>query len=224
MSYLIEAKQLTKIYGDVNTQRPVLNNVSLNLARGERIAIMGPSGAGKSTLMHLLGLLDTPTYGTLTLDGHTIDTASDNMLAHLRNTYIGFVFQQFMLLPRFTALQNVCLPQLYRTDRRVDEAHALNMLKLVNMDAYAHKRPTELSGGQQQRVAIARALVNTPDILLADEPTGALDQKTGAEVMQLFKTLNETQGVTVIVITHDAAVAAQCQRVLHIKDGCLQCD
>jgi len=215
---LIEVHNLTKTYkmGDVEVH--ALRDVSLTIEQGEMIAIMGPSGSGKSTLMNILGCLDQPTSGTYLLDAIDVGKLNDNQLATIRNQKIGFVFQQYMLLQRRTALSNVELPMLYgdNTDRR---ARAEAALHAVGMSDRMHHKPNELSGGQQQRVAIARALVNNPRIILADEPTGALDSTTGAEIMHIFTRLNAEQGITIILVTHESDVAAYARRIIHMRDG-----
>ena len=201
----------------------VLRGVNLRIARGDFAAIMGPSGSGKSTLMHIIGLLDRPTRGRYLLRGQEIGALADDELAALRNATIGFVFQTFHLLPRLNAWQNVGLPLVYRgLDRREIQRRALAMLERVGLQARAAHRPDELSGGQRQRVAIARALVGEPEILLADEPTGALDSQTAEGIMQLLGDLHEAQGMTVIVITHDHAIASQCPRRLRVREGLLE--
>jgi len=201
-----------------------LSGISLDIDRGEYVAIMGPSGSGKSTLMNLIGCLDTPTRGTYLLNGKRVSDMNDNELARIRNEEIGFVFQTFNLLPRATALHNVELPLVYAgvsaTDREVRARGALERVELG--DRMTH-RPNELSGGQRQRVAIARALVNNPSILLADEPTGNLDSKTGAEILSLFEKLH-LAGNTIVLVTHEADVAAFAHRIVHIRDGQVEKD
>ena len=198
----------------------VLQGVNLRINRGDLSAVMGPSGSGKSTLMNIIGLLDRPTGGQYILKGREIGSMDDDEIAALRNVSIGFVFQSFHLLARLNAWQNVGLPLVYRgTGRAEIRDRAIAMLEKVGLEARALDRPGELSGGQRQRVAIARALVGEPEMLLADEPTGALDTETGQEIMRLLIELNAREGVTAIVITHDHAVAAQCRRRLRIRNG-----
>jgi putative ABC transport system ATP-binding protein len=221
---VIRTEELTKAYRMGLEELNVLNGVSLEILRGEYVAIMGPSGSGKSTLMNLLGCLDAPTAGNYWLAGRLVSELDDMALAHVRNREIGFVFQTFHLLPRFTAVGNVELPLIYRhvppRERRERAEAALRMVDLG--DRLSH-RPNELSGGQRQRVAIARALVTDPSILLADEPTGNLDSKTGAEIMKLFEKLHH-DGHTVVLITHDHDVANMAHRIIHIKDGRIERD
>ncbi|MBK8135181.1 MAG: ABC transporter ATP-binding protein [Chloroflexi bacterium] len=222
---VIETRDLTKVYemGDQTIQ--ALRGISLTIHGGEMVAITGPSGSGKSTLMAILGALDVPTSGTYALGGTEISAMDENQLAAIRNWRIGFVFQKFNLLPRATALDNVALPLVYSgigaRKRRETAKAALEMVDLGNRLTH---RPTELSGGQQQRVAIARALVNTPSIILADEPTGNLDSKTGEDILALFEKLHEERGITVIIVTHAPEVAARCRRVIRIKDGLVDFD
>ena len=196
-----------------------LRGVSLDINKGEFVAIMGPSGSGKSTLMNIIGCLDSPTSGTYFLNNKNVSSLDDDDLALIRNREIGFVFQNFHLLARNTALDNVMLPLKYAgIDKSEQEAIAMEVIKSVDLESRAHHQPSELSGGQQQRVAIARALVNRPSILFADEPTGNLDSKTGDDVMNLFTNLHK-QGQTIIVITHEIEVANQAERIISIKDG-----
>ncbi|MBO8137713.1 MAG: ABC transporter ATP-binding protein [Desulfotomaculum sp.] len=217
--YVIDANNIVKIYQNGSEELKVLDNVSIKVSKGDFMAILGPSGSGKSTLMNILGCLDLPTSGQYYLDGLDVLKASENELAEVRNKKIGFIFQKFNLLPRLTAMQNVMLPLLYRG---VDEEEAGELAKekltILGLGARLHHRPNELSGGQQQRVAIARAIVGSPQLLLADEPTGNLDSKSSREVMEIFKELNQ-QGNTILIITHDAEVAGQVKKIVHIRDG-----
>jgi putative ABC transport system ATP-binding protein len=215
---MIEIENITKVYQMGETEVRALNGVSLKIEDGEWVAITGPSGSGKSTLMAILGCLDSPTSGSYELDGTDVAKMRDDQLAAVRNKKIGFVFQTFNLLARTSALENVTLPLLYsNVNHRADRAKTA--LEAVGLADRMHHRPNELSGGQQQRVAIARALVTEPSILLADEPTGNLDSKTGKEIMTLFGELHRTRGITVIFVTHDPTIAANAQRVIHIQDG-----
>ena len=216
---LVAVSDLTKTYVLGQTPVPALRGVSLAIDRGEFVAVMGSSGSGKSTLMNLLGCLDAPSSGTYHLAGQDVLRLSSNKLAAVRNASIGFVFQQFNLLARATALENVELPMVYAgLGRRERRRRAREALAQVGLSEREHHRPSQLSGGQQQRVAIARALVNRPLLLLADEPTGALDSATSDEIMAALVRLNEG-GLTVIVVTHDAEVARYARRVIHFKDG-----
>jgi putative ABC transport system ATP-binding protein len=217
---MIDIKELSKTYRMGEFEVPALREVSFEIGQGEFVAIMGPSGSGKSTLMNLLGCLDTPTSGEYALDGQQVGQLSDSDLSIMRARKLGFVFQQYNLLPRQTALQNVELPLIYR-GIGVSERHqrAATALAIVGMNDRTHHRPNELSGGQQQRVAIARALAGSPSVVLADEPTGALDSRTGAEIMGILQQLNAEQGLTVIVVTHDAGVASYAKRTLTLHDG-----
>jgi putative ABC transport system ATP-binding protein len=201
-----------------------LREVSLEIHRGEYVAIMGPSGSGKSTLMNLLGCLDTPTGGTYQLNGAQVSEMNDNQLAEIRNKEIGFIFQTFNLLPRSNALRNVELPLVYAgVGKRERRETALSALTSVGLADRIHHKPNELSGGQRQRVAVARALVNKPSILLADEPTGNLDSKTGTEIMALFEELSR-RGNTIIVVTHEEEIARQARRIIRIRDGLIASD
>jgi putative ABC transport system ATP-binding protein len=215
---MIQLKNITKTYYLGSTPVPALKGVDLTIPDGESVAIVGPSGSGKSTLMHIMGLLDSPTSGEYYLDGVATSSMDAATRATHRNRHIGFVFQQFNLLPKQTAIDNVALPLLYRgVDAHTRREQALAMLDRVGMLSRAKHRPSELSGGQQQRVAIARALVGQPSLILADEPTGALDTKTSQNILELL--LSFTEHATVVLITHDLAVAEQCQRQIHVLDG-----
>jgi putative ABC transport system ATP-binding protein len=219
---IIKAENLGKIYDLGKTRVEALREVTFEVLRGELIAIMGPSGSGKSTLMNLLGCLDSPTEGRYILNGRPASEMSENELAEVRNREIGFVFQVFNLLPRATAFRNVELPLIYKGTRPKDrEALVKAALAQVDMTARMTHRPPELSGGERQRVAIARALVNEPSLILADEPTGNLDSKTGQEILNLFHKLHAA-GHTIILVTHDRDVAAQTERILFIRDGRLE--
>jgi putative ABC transport system ATP-binding protein len=216
---VIEARELTKVYGRGENRVEALAGMNMNVEPGEWIAIMGPSGSGKSTLMNILGLLDRPTSGSYTLNERNVSGLRGGELARARRDLIGFVFQSYNLLPRQSALANVELPMIYAgLGRKERRKRALGVLERVGLAERAHHRPPELSGGQMQRVAIARALVNSPALLLADEPTGNLDTASGAEILDLFEELNAS-GVTVVVVTHDAEVAARAQRVVELRDG-----
>ncbi len=216
---IIELKHIYKEYRSGDIVTPVLNNVSLTIKSGEFIAITGPSGSGKSTLMNILGLLDTPTKGTYILNTSDVIGLSEDELSLVRNKEIGFVFQQFNLLQRATALDNVVLPAIYAGIKRTDRTQrAQDLLIKVGLKDRMHNRPNQLSGGQQQRVAIARALMNKPEIILADEPTGNLDTKSGNDVMTILKELNK-EGKTIILITHEPEIAKQAQKTIHIRDG-----
>jgi putative ABC transport system ATP-binding protein len=197
----------------------VLAGVSLSIQRGELIAIMGPSGSGKSTLMNIIGCLDRPTSGVYRFEDREISTLTDDELASVRNVKIGFVFQTFNLLPRFSALKNVEVPLIYSgVPARLRKERAIPMLQQVGLSDRMQHKPTELSGGQQQRVAIARALINNPPLLLADEPTGNLDSRSGEEILNILTGLNQ-QGVTIVIVTHDKDVAARCKRTINLRDG-----
>jgi putative ABC transport system ATP-binding protein len=221
---LIETHDLWKTYVMGDEEIHALRGVSVQIDRGEYVAIMGPSGSGKSTLMNLIGCLDTPSKGSYLLNGKQVSQMNDNELARIRNQEIGFVFQTFNLLPRASALHNVELPLVYAGVAAKDrQERAKQALEKVELTPRMNHRPNELSGGQRQRVAIARALVNNPSILLADEPTGNLDSKTGAEIMALFARLHQA-GNTIVLVTHEADVAAFAHRTLHLRDGQIEKD
>jgi putative ABC transport system ATP-binding protein len=218
--WVVEGKDLTKVYKMGEFEVHALGGVSVNIARSEVVSIMGPSGSGKSTLMNVLGCLDRPTSGDYLLDGEAVSNLSDDQLASIRNRKVGFIFQSFNLLPRQTALANVILPMRYSgTTGNESREKAQAALQMVGLGERIHHKPNELSGGQQQRVAIARALINNPAIILADEPTGALDSKSGQEIMDLLLSMNSERGTTLIFVTHDAHIAEMTQRTIHIKDG-----
>ncbi len=221
---IIETENLTKTYLLGETQVEALRSVSFGIADKEYLAIMGPSGSGKSTLMNIIGCLDTPTSGSYRFRGTEVAGLSDGELARIRNEEIGFVFQVFNLLPRCSALHNVELPLVYAGVRsRERKERAREALEAVELADRAHHHPNQLSGGERQRVAIARALVNSPSVLLADEPTGNLDSRTGAEILVLFEKLN-SMGHTVVMVTHDKEVAARCRRVMELHDGQITAD
>jgi putative ABC transport system ATP-binding protein len=221
---LIDVRDLWKTYVMGSEEIHALRGVSIQIERGEYVAIMGPSGSGKSTLMNLIGCLDTPSKGSYLLNEKQVSQMNDNELAQIRNEEIGFVFQTFNLLPRASALQNVELPLVYGGVAAKDRhARAKAALEKVELTSRMTHKPNELSGGQRQRVAIARALVNNPSILLADEPTGNLDSKTGAEIMALFKRLHEA-GNTIVLVTHEADIAAYAHRTIHLRDGQVEKD
>ena len=218
---MIELTGINKIYRTNEIETQALENVNLTVEKGEFLSIMGPSGCGKSTLLNIMGLLDAPTSGTIEIAGTKVDGMKDKELAAFRNRKLGFVFQSFHLLPRLTALDNVALPLLYGGVKKAERRErARSALEMVGLGDRIDHRPDQLSGGQCQRVAIARAMVGGPKLLLADEPTGALDSASGAQVMELFRQLHEN-GATIIMITHDAQVAQQAQRIMTIRDGVL---
>ncbi len=217
---VIRLEEITKSYKMGDTVQQVLHGVSLEVEQGELLSIMGSSGSGKSTIMNIVGLLDKANTGKYYLNDRDVSTLTDNEMATIRNQTIGFVFQQFYLLPKLTAEQNVAMPLTYRQTPKAEIKERVHtMLGKVGMAERSHHKPSELSGGQQQRVALARALVGNPSVILADEPTGALDSQTSKDVMTLFKELNEEEGVTLIIITHDPKVGNACQRRIFVKDG-----
>ena len=216
---MIELRDIRKTYRMGEMDISALDGISLRVVQGELIAIMGPSGSGKSTLMNVLGCLDRPSGGSYSFESREISAMSDDELAHVRNAKIGFVFQSFNLLPRFTALKNVEMPLIYSgVPARSRTERAMPVLEKVGLQDRMLHKPSELSGGQQQRVAIARALVNNPSLLLADEPTGNLDSRSGAEILNILVELNR-QGGTIMIVTHDRDIAAMCKRIINLKDG-----
>jgi putative ABC transport system ATP-binding protein len=222
---MIQMEQITKVFKMGENEVRALDGVSFSIDKGEMIAIMGPSGSGKSTLMSIVGCLDVPSSGTYLLDERPVEKMNDTQLADVRNRKIGFVFQQFNLLARTSALENVLLPLSYTgLSSRASREKAMRALEMVGLKERVRHHPNELSGGQQQRVAIARALVNDPSILIADEPTGALDSKTGAEIMELFQNLHRELGQTVILVTHDHFIARHTDRVIRLADGVILSD
>ena len=224
MNGIIHINQITKSYIMGKQVLPVLKGVSLDIFKSEYVALMGPSGSGKSTLMNILGCLDTPTSGLYILNGNDVSQMNDNDLAEIRNKEIGFVFQQFNLLPRLTALENVALPLVYAgLSKKMRNKKAMEVLDMVNLSDRSHHKPNELSGGQSQRVAIARALVNDPAIILADEPTGNLDTKTSYEIMEIFGRIHNA-GNTVILVTHEEDIANHAHRIIRLRDGVIESD
>jgi putative ABC transport system ATP-binding protein len=224
MPSIIELDNIQKSYYLGKQELKVLKGISLQVFKNEYVALMGPSGSGKSTLMNILGCLDSPTAGHYILNGEDVSKMQDDDLADVRNKEIGFVFQQFNLLPRLTAVENVALPLIYNgTPKKIRNELALEMLDRVGLSDRSHHKPNELSGGQNQRVAIARALVNNPSIILADEPTGNLDSKTSAEIMHIFDKI-QLEGNTVILVTHEEDIAEYANRIIRLKDGVIESD
>lgn len=219
MASLIELKDIKKSFFIEDRELPILRGVNLEIRSGDLVSIIGTSGSGKSTLMNIIGLMDKPTSGSYLLQGKDVSLLSDDELSSHRNQYIGFVFQQFHLIPYASALENVIVPTIY-SDKTLEDVkqRAIKLLQNVNMGSRIYNKPTQLSGGEQQRVAIARALINNPEIILADEPTGALDSKTAREIIDIFLDLNK-DGKTVIIITHDINIAKLCKKVVKISDG-----
>jgi putative ABC transport system ATP-binding protein len=217
--YVIDIDSLTKIYQTGKTDFKALNTVTLKIRKGDFVAIMGPSGSGKSTLMNIIGCLDRPTSGTVIIDGENISIVSDNELAEIRGRKIGFIFQKFNLIPTMTALKNIALPMVFLGGTKADrDRQAAELLGKVGLTNWATHRPSELSGGQQQRIAIARALSNNPSIILADEPTGNLDTKTGEQILELLVALNK-EGKTILLVTHAIALKRFANRVINMLDG-----
>jgi len=218
---LIKLRDIDKTYYGAATPVHALRSVSLDIEKGELVAIMGPSGSGKSTLMNMLGCLDKPDSGQYIFAGQDVMDLDRDQLAHMRSIFIGFVFQNFNLIGRATALENVCLPLIYAgiKSQREREKRGLQMLRVMGLAGREHHLPKQLSGGQQQRVAIARALINDPGLVLADEPTGALDTGTSEEIMLLLKKLNQERGLTVVIITHEAEIGNHCRRIIRLTDG-----
>ncbi|MGL5149092.1 MAG: ABC transporter ATP-binding protein [Clostridium sp.] len=215
---IIEVKNLSKIYGKGENSSYALNDVSISIEKGELVSITGPSGSGKSTLLNILGCLDKQSSGEYYLDGVKIDGTSDSLLGKIRNQKIGFIFQSFNLLENKTVVDNILLPLKFSNKKVNGKERYKELIKSLGLEGHEKKKPSQLSGGQQQRVAIARALVNLPEVILADEPTGALDKKNGEEVLSILKKLNK-EGHTIVIITHDINVCNECNRVIRIEDG-----
>ncbi|TXH06448.1 MAG: ABC transporter ATP-binding protein [Candidatus Moraniibacteriota bacterium] len=215
---VLEIKNVSKVYQLGDDNLTILKNISVSIHAGELVAIVGPSGSGKSTLMHIMGLLDKQTTGQVILDGRDVSELDEESLARMRNQYIGFIFQQFNLLSRTTAVENVLLPTLYSTDQSDKTAKAKEILTMLGLGERLNNKPNQLSGGQQQRVAIARSLINDPSVIFADEPTGNLDSKSGHEVVEILKKLNK-EGRTIVIVTHDLELAKIAHRIIKILDG-----
>jgi len=216
---IVRLENIRKVYENFGIKNEVLKGINLVIKKGEFVSIMGPSGSGKTTLMNIIGCLDTATSGKYYLDGKDISNLNDDELSEIRNEYIGFVFQQFYLIQYLNILENVLMPTIYsKKDRKNIKKKAKELLEKVGLGDKLNFKPNQLSGGQQQRVAIARALINEPQLILADEPTGALDSKTAESIMKIFKELNE-EGKTIVIITHDPSIASQTERIIKIKDG-----
>lgn len=221
---IIHLEDIQKSYYMGKQALPVLKGISLDIYKNEYVALMGPSGSGKSTLMNILGCLDTPSAGRYILNNNDVSTMADNALAEVRNKEIGFVFQQFNLLPRLTAAENVALPLVYAgMNKKLRTEKAMQVLEMVSLTDRSHHKPNELSGGQCQRVAIARALVNNPSIILADEPTGNLDTKTSYEIMEIFNTIHQN-GNTIVLVTHEEDIANHAHRIVRLRDGVVETD
>lgn len=224
MNSIIHLENICKSYFMGKQELEVLKGISLDILKNEYVALMGPSGSGKSTLMNIIGCLDTPTRGNYVLNGQDVSKTEDNALAEVRNKEIGFVFQQFNLLPRLTALENVALPLVYAgVSRKKRNEKAMQVLDMVSLTDRSHHKPNELSGGQCQRVAIARALVNDPSIILADEPTGNLDSKTSDEIMRIFEKIHQA-GNTIVLVTHETDIANHAKRIVRLRDGAVESD
>ncbi|MGI6595566.1 MAG: ABC transporter ATP-binding protein [Elusimicrobia bacterium] len=219
-NYILKLEEITKTYLLGQIQIPVLKKISIAIEEGMHISLMGPSGSGKTTLLNILGCLDRPTSGKYYIDGTEVSSLSDDELSEIRSTKIGFIFQSYNLIPHLTVIENIGLPLFYQgIDEQIITKNALEMAEIVGLSDRIQHKPTELSGGQQQRVAIARALINKPSFILADEPTGNLDTKTGKEIMGLLKTLNEQQRTTLLIVTHDNSIADYGKATINILDG-----